>query len=177
MLSKRLEAIANGATIVVSVLLSIILVKVFLLPAKPAPGPAARAQIQKGKDMKPLLKDVNWSQNGRTIVLALSTQCHFCTASAPFLRKLVQEAKSTKAVKTVAVLPQPIAEAQKYLDGEDVHVDEVTQAEMSSIGVGGTPTWLMVDKAGIVTDVWVGKLDSTGEEQVLHALNDGHKVN
>jgi hypothetical protein len=124
--------------------------------------------------MKPLFKDVNWSKNGRTIVIALSTQCHFCNESAPFLRRLAIEAINTKAVKTLAVLPQPITEAQKYLTSEDVHVDDVRQAALGSIGVGGTPTWIIVDNHGIVTDIWVGKLDPTGESQVLNAINGSY---
>jgi hypothetical protein len=172
MFSRRLEAVANCATTVVSVLLSIVLVKAFLLPPKPASKPGAQDQTQKGKDMRPLLKDVDWSKTGRTVVFALSTQCHFCSASAPFLRKVVQEVGRAQGVKTLAVLPQPVAEAQNYLSSEGVHVDGIVQAEMSSIGVIGTPTWLIVNRDGIVTDAWVGKLDPAGEDQVLRALSD-----
>jgi hypothetical protein len=171
MFSRKLEAIANCATIVVSVLLSIVLVRAFLLPPRPASKPAAQDQTQKGKDMKPLLKDVDWSKSSRTVVFALSTQCRFCSASAPFLRKVVQEVGRAEGVKTLAVLPQPVAEAQNYLSSEGVHVDQIVQAEMRSIGVPGTPTWLIVNSAGIVTDAWVGKLDPAGEDQVLRALS------
>jgi hypothetical protein len=47
--------------------------------------------------------------------------------------------------------------------------------ELSSIGVGGTPSWILVDNFGIVTDVWVGKLDSKGEAQVLDVLGNKNK--
>jgi hypothetical protein len=80
--------------------------------------------------------------------LAISTQCHFCKDSTPFYRKLQEQMGN---VKTVAVLPQPVSEAEQYLSGEGVHVDQVKQAKMSGIGVSGTPTMLLVNSAGVVT--------------------------
>ena len=73
-------------------------------------------------------------------------------------------------LKLVAVLPQPVEETRKYLDGEGVHVDEVRQAAPESIGVAGTPTLLLVDARGKVSDVWRGKLQPDEEEKVIATL-------
>jgi hypothetical protein len=51
-----------------------------------------------------------------------------------------------------------------------VHVDQVKQMALASIGVAGTPTMLVVNGSGIVTKSWVGRLDQDGQEQVLSAL-------
>ena len=72
----------------------------------------------------------------------------------------------------VAVLPQTTSEAQAYLTSQGVHVNEVKQATLNSIGVRGTPTLLLVDKAGVVTNVWVGKLQPDQEAQVLNVLEN-----
>jgi hypothetical protein len=98
-------------------------------------------------------------------VLAISTTCHFCKGSVPFYRKL-----SGTDVKMLAVLPQPVAEAQQYLGNAGVHVDDVRQVSLNSLGVRGTPTLLIVNDAGVVTDVWVGKLQPDQENQVLTAM-------
>lgn len=74
----------------------------------------------------------------------------------------------------VAVLPQPFTEAQQYLSGAGVHVDEVKQATLGALGVRGTPTLLLVNDVGVVTDVWVGRLQPDQETQVLTAL--GKKI-
>jgi hypothetical protein len=51
-----------------------------------------------------------------------------------------------------------------------VRVDEVKEAALDSIKVSGTPTLLLVDKAGTVADVWAGKLEPSQEEEVLSVL-------
>lgn len=51
-----------------------------------------------------------------------------------------------------------------------MHVDDVRQLPLNTLGVRGTPTLLIVNDAGVVTDVWVGKLEPDQETQVLTAL-------
>ena len=166
----KLETLANLTTVVVSLLLSVVLVKVFLLPSR-APGrPAAIVQAATGTDMKRSLPGVDWARNGRTLILAISTRCHFCTDSAPFFRRIEKERGG--GVKLLAVLPQPVEEARKYLDGEGVHTDDVRQASRQSIGVTGTPTLLLVDARGTVSEVWRGKLQPNDEEKVIAVLQE-----
>jgi hypothetical protein len=44
---------------------------------------------------------------------------------------------------------------------------------MENIGVEATPTLLLVNKAGVVTNAWVGELQSDQQEQVLADLRKG----
>lgn len=115
------------------------------------------------------LKDVNWQANGKSLVLAVSTTCHFCTESAPFYRELVSKCKD-QHVRTIAVLPQPTSEAESYLKGEGVSVDDVRQGVLHDLEIGGTPTLLLVDTGGIVRNVWIGKLPGDKEQEVLTKL-------
>jgi thioredoxin-related protein len=163
---NKLADIANLATIFVSVLLSMVLIKVFLLP-QPVPT-RGLPQPRVGMSLAQSLPGVDWTKNKQTLVLALSTQCHFCTESAPFFQRIHNEA--TKEVRMVAVLPQAVDESRKYLLGEGVQVDDVKQATLSALGVSGTPTLLLVDNSGKVADVWQGKLAPDQEGQVLAVL-------
>ncbi|HMD86526.1 MAG TPA: redoxin family protein [Terriglobia bacterium] len=163
---SRLESFANLATIIVSLVLTVVLIKVFLLPqSSPMSG---RAESRVGMSLKQSLPDVDWAKNKRTLVLAVSTQCHYCTESAPFFQRIQKE--RPEGLKMVAVLPQAVDEGRKYLDGEGVHVDDVKQATLSTIGVTGTPTMLLVDGKGPVAKVWEGKLQPDQEAGVLAAL-------
>lgn len=166
---SRLENLASLATILVSLLLSVVLIKVFLLPQSvPAP---VRAQPRAGMSIKNSLPGVDWARNKQTLVLAISTQCHFCTESAPFFQRVEKE--KPKDLKLIAVLPQTVEEGQKYLEGEGVRVDDVKQAQLSTIGVIGTPTMLLVDGNGTVAQVWEGKLQPDQEGGVLAVLKQG----
>lgn len=164
----KFETVANAATIIAALLLSVVLIKVYLLPSAPHRLGRGVPSIAIGTNIKGHLDGVDWQKNGRTLVLALSTQCHFCTASAPFFRTLVEQASNN--VKTVAVFPQSVDEAQKYLNGEGVRVDQIAQADLNRIGVRGTPTMLLVNNAGVVTNAWVGELQPSQQGQVLNAL-------
>jgi thioredoxin-related protein len=118
-----------------------------------------------GKELP--LSGVDWSKNERTLILALSSTCRFCTMSAPFYQRLASERKN---VRLIAVLPQPEAESQKYLSDLGVSVDEVRRVSMRSLGVRGTPTLILVDGAGVVTGEWRGKLAENQEHEVLSRL-------
>lgn len=166
--ASLLQNVANIATILVSALLSVVLVKVFLLPPSVRPSAGAQAQPLVGQNIKESLPGVDWAKNKRTLVLALSTQCHFCTESAPFFQRIQKEAANN--VKMVAVLPQAVADSRKYLDGEGVHVEDVKQATLATIGVTGTPTLILVDRSGKVADAWQGKLQPDQETAVLTVL-------
>jgi thioredoxin-related protein len=161
-----LQNVANIATIAVSVLLSVVLMKVFLLPQPSRPPIVAQPLV--GLNMKQSLPGVDWAKNQRTLVLALSTQCHYCTESAPFFQRIQKEAAQN--VKMLAVLPQAVEDSRKYFEKEGVHVDDVKQATLSTIGVSGTPTLLLVDSAGKVADAWQGKLQPEQEAGVLAVL-------
>lgn len=169
-LSGKIEATANVATIIVAALLSTVLVKTYLLPHTVARSGAAVmvSDVVKGKSLDGRALGVDWAKNHRTLVLAISTKCHFCKDSIPFYRKL---SAADKDVKMVAVLPQSITESQQFLGDAGVHVDDVKQASLlSSLGVRGTPTLLLVNDIGVVTDVWIGKLQPDGEAQVFSAV-------
>ena len=69
-----------------------------------------------------------------TIVLALSTHCHFCTASGDYYKRL-QEVARARGVPIVAVLPQPTDEARSYLENLGVPIAVVKQAPLASLSV------------------------------------------
>lgn len=168
-LSAKIETTANIAVIIVAVLISTFLVKAHLSPnliAAPTTTQLA-SELAKGKSVDGRAIGVDWKKNHRTLVLALSTTCHFCKDSIPFYRKL---GATGTDVKMVAVLPQAVTEAQQYLGSAGVHVDDVKQVPMNTLGVRGTPTLLLVNDVGVVTDLWVGKLQPDQETQVLTAV-------
>jgi len=166
-LHKRIEVAANAAILVVALLLCFVLVKRFFL--NPAPrDQASFGSIKPGTRVS--LPDINWSQSERHLVLVLQTGCHFCTESAPFYRRLTQAIGERNDIELIAVLPQSISESKQYLDSLGIAINEVRQADLSSLGTTGTPTLALVDKTGAVTDVWIGRLPPMKEQEVFSRL-------
>lgn len=163
-LYKRVELIANVAIIVVALLISTVLIRSFLLSR----NINHRHQISVGTRIS--LPGVDWAKNGQTLLLILSQGCGFCTESAPFYQRLTRELKSRAGIQVVAVLPQSLSNSQQYLNDLNVSVAEIRQAQLDTIGVSGTPTLVLVDKAGLVKEAWVGKLTDDKETEVLSRL-------
>jgi rhodanese-related sulfurtransferase len=67
-------------------------------------------------------------------------------------------------------LPQAKDEALKYLQDLAVPIGEVHQTNLASLGVEGTPSLILADKNGTVTDLWVGKLGGKSEGEFLRRL-------
>ncbi len=166
-ISKKIELAANLAIVVVACLLGVALVKNYLLSKTPEPSVPQEAANTTVSEPTVSSLDVDWKQSKLTLVLALSTVCHFCTESAPFYRRLIKE---RVGVRTVAVLPQEITESKKYLEHLGIKVNEVRHVPLPSIGVEGTPTLVLVDKAGAIKNTWRGKLSRNQESIVLDHL-------
>lgn len=161
-LKAKFEFAANLATILIAVLVLGFIGRSYFSSTR-----HAGSQISVGAKLN--LNSENWGQNGRTIVLAMSTSCHFCTESADFYRRLVQACEA-RHVRMVAILPQSVSEGNDYLQKLNIRVDEVRQAALREFQIQGTPTVLLVDSRGAVQDVWVGKLPPEKEVEVLKKM-------
>ena len=173
---RKVEVLANVAVIITSVVVCTVLVKRYLLPSSVQPVAAATGPVSEianssrkhsiAPGTKLSLPGIDWSKSDRTLVLALSTNCHFCTESGPFYQKLEQQKRDN--VRLVALFPQPLQDSRTYLDKLGIKVDDVVQSPLSSAGASGTPTLVLIDNQGAVIDSWVGKLsDGVAEEVTL----------
>jgi thiol-disulfide isomerase/thioredoxin len=169
-LYKKAELIANIAIILVALLLGAAVVKRYFLASSDNAGKAASGFKEISAGEKFQLPDVDWSKNGQTLVLALSKNCRFCSESAPFYQKLVKEEAESRSLRLVAVFPHDVNQGKNYLDELGVSVSEIKQAPFNSIRIRGTPTLLLVNKDGVVVDVWVGKLPPEKEAEALSRL-------
>lgn len=165
-IAKRVETVTHVAVIIVAVLLGAALVKRFFLPH--AHDRAAAPQVEAGTRLS--LPGVEWPKGQRTMLLVLSTNCRFCTESAPLYRRLSEERARRGGVRIVAVFPQSVSSARKYLSDIGVAVNEVNQVSPSSLGIGGTPTLILVDDSGTVQRIWVGRLSPAKEAELFNQL-------
>ena len=167
--SKKIETAANIAIIVVALLLCMVLVKPYLLAGnnKSSNVEVTDPSEQTLKGKKVTLSNIDWHANGKTLLLVLSTTCHYCKESSPFYKRLTRDAKN---IHFIALFPQSIEEARQYLYEHGIQLEEIRQGTLSALGVQGTPTLILVDDAGTVTNTWVGELTSDKEEEVLSKL-------
>jgi hypothetical protein len=166
----KLEKATNVAIILACAFLIGTLARNYYLRSKP--DPRTLAQISKGEVVKLPGANIAGRQPATpTLVLALSKNCHFCQESIGFYQKLTAiKNSSPQGLRIVAVLPESMEEAATYLKQNGIGVDEVVSTPVSKLGVIGTPTLLLLDRQDKLEEIWVGKLSSEQEAQVIDRL-------
>jgi len=99
------------------------------------------------------LPAIDWAQPNPTLILALSKDCHYCSASAPFYSLLLQIARG-RGVRLIVLSPQPVPDVKGWLDSLYVYPAEIRRSKLRPIGITATPTLLLANEVGVVTDVW-----------------------
>lgn len=163
---KRLDLIANVAVIVTSVALLGFLGNSWYGSHYGPQSRLGRTRAIVGSTVK--LTGVDFTRNGKTLLIAISSTCHFCKESQPFYRQLAD--MPTANANLVAVLPMPQRDAEEYVHSTISPSLRVISASLDTIDVDSTPTLLLVDGQGKVEKAWVGKLDDSGQKQVQSQL-------
>jgi hypothetical protein len=161
------EVAANIAIVSLSILIGLIGVKRYL----PGPGAAPPGIVAPKQGTRLDLPGVDWRRASHTLVMALSTGCHFCSESARFYQRLLPAANASKTA-VVAVFPQPTNEARAYWASHDLPLTGVdfARAPLDHLEVSGTPTLILVDRLGVVQRSWVGKQPAQGEAEVINTV-------
>jgi thioredoxin-related protein len=164
-MQKKIELLANIAIVIVALLIGVIFVKQYRSTDS---AQASFKEVATGTKIS--LPDVDWEKNQQTMLVVLAQGCHFCSESAPFYQKLLRQTKERGQTKMMAVFPQGSSDGQKYMQDLGVPIEEVKFASLDDIGVKGTPTLMLVNSQGVVTDLWVGQLPPDKELEVLSRL-------
>jgi hypothetical protein len=159
---KQIDKIANLAVIVAVVVFVAVTVRREFF-AKSVPQMSADPT---GTTIS--LPEIQNSKYQNTVVLVLSTSCHFCRESLPFYVQLSQMSRGHASV--LAVLPEPMKEAKDFLNVAGVSVDQIITRAPDAVGVRGTPTVLLVDPRGKVRRSWIGKLDASRQKELLDVI-------
>lgn len=166
-ISEKVELTANILIICVAVLIGIVVVQKYFF-SSPTPNQPARLQPVTGAKMN--LQDVNFSNQPKTLILALQTGCHFCNESASFYKRIVETVKD-KNIKLVAVFPTEVEKSAAHLKELGLTNMEVRSSPLNALQVSGTPTLILINNKSEITDYWVGKLPPDKEIEVINKLN------
>jgi thiol-disulfide isomerase/thioredoxin len=119
----------------------------------PGPSSGRMPSINAGERLN--VPNVDWAQNKKSLVFFLKKDCPYCTSSAGLYRQLVEDA-TKRNVKCIAVFPNTLEEARKYLQYIELPIENLYTGPLVDAKISGTPTVLFVDDSGIVRSVWIG---------------------
>jgi len=156
--------ILNIAILLVAVVLSAFLVKRFFF------RPAQKSDYRIAPDARLSINGINWADSERTVLVALGRECKYCSDSAEFYRRLAAGIASQSNTRLIAVFPEKESEGEAYLKQLELPVRELRYVSLSSLGIKSVPTLAILDRNGVVTDMWVGKLSPLKESAVISKL-------
>jgi len=159
--AARLEVVSNVAIIVLAAIVAAVALRNYVFTPRLTMAPPQGTRLE--------LPGVQWNERPQTLVMVLRKDCQFCSASSAFYRRLLEETARLH-VPVIAALPDEPAASQEYLRHLGIVVPEVRHASLRSIGVGATPTLVLVDARGAVARSWVGQLSQAREAEVFRSL-------
>lgn len=162
-LARVFEWTLNGLAVLAGVVIIYALTNQYL-----GSGTGVAEPLRHGAHVR--IAGIEWGKNKDTLILAISPNCRFCTASASFYRDLVQSDLNHK-VRLVAVASQQTSDVQLYLRLMNINILDAIQTDFDALGVESTPTLILADDKGRVKATWAGKLESTQENEVFRALD------
>lgn len=163
------EIFANLAIIGVAVVVAVLFYRGTLDRQSPA-GAENRNRLEIGTKLAlPLDQALS---DRKTLVYFLSLRCRFCSESMPFYKRIHETNAKNARVRTVAVLPESVEDAETYFSSNGIVFDEILTKRPSDLGISGTPTLVLLDADQYVMAIWSGKLPPEAEERSLLAIFD-----
>lgn len=167
-LKSRLEVATNISVLLVSLLVLTTYLWAYYA-SKAAPQPAAG--LQRGKTIVQLPKDI-FDESSKALLLALNTNCGYCTESVPFYNQLAKDQQVAGDPKITALFPNSASEVERFAQANGLKVKAISSVNFGGLNVSATPTLILVDRDGKIIDFWIGKLSEEGQQEVLRAIGN-----
>ncbi len=157
--------ILNIAIVLVALVLSGLLVRKFFFQRSPQ-----SPNYQLTTNAKLRVNGINWADSDRTVLLALSKECKYCSGSAEFYRRLAAGIANQTNTRLLTVFSEKESGAEAYLKRLELPIRELRYVSFSYLGIKSVPTLAIVDRDGLVTYMWVGKLPPREEKGLMSKL-------
>lgn len=161
--SGRLDMAANLLLIVVSITVVGLFIQHYVSRQRSVStnqGPTVGERVA--------IEDVKFSGSKRSVLIVMQQGCQYCEKSVEFYQRLVQNKGAD--VNVIAVFPKLTPQTHDYLVKLGMPDVELRQTRFESINVVGTPTIIVLDDSGRVTNTWKGKLSPEKEDEVIGIL-------
>lgn len=119
------------------------------------------------------LPGADWQSAPVSVLLQISSTCHFCNDSMPFYRKLMATRQASAAkIPVIVASADAVPVMQHHLVEQQVSVDKVLHSRLEGFDAV-TPTVYIVDSKGMIKRVFVGELDPSGQKELLSIVKRG----
>lgn len=119
------------------------------------------------------IKDLDFVDAPRTLMMVLSTGCKYCIQSAPFYKTLsAMRGRLTGRTRIVAVFPQNEQDVKSFLQEHQLEIEFRPNVDFEKLGISSTPTLILLDSRKNILDSWVGSLSKGEQEEVAKVISE-----
>lgn len=161
-----LETATNIAVIIAALVVSGVFILNYLRPNDRRTR-RLQAGFEKGQQLAQI-PGIAYGEAPKTLLIALNTNCGFCTESIHFYNRLaeIQRASNSKT-RIITIFPSTAKEIQQYAEQHRLGLNTMAAVDFRALNVAGTPTMILVDTNGRVIDFWIGKPSESTERQII----------
>jgi hypothetical protein len=133
--------------------------------------PQRRSPVEIGTTL--MLTDSGCESSKRSLFLATSANCVYCSEDGAFHDQLLEVAAASE-INTVVLLarngtlPSSLRQVKRHIRG-------IHQVDLAAVGVPGTPTVLLTEGCKVVGS-WVGRLGEAQRKAVLGRVRNGDDI-
>jgi hypothetical protein len=168
-LKSRLEVATNVAVLLVAAVVLATFARAYF---GSQPMPQLQAGFERGQTFAQV-PGVGYDNSPQTLLIAMSTRCHFCAESLPFYKRLAEAQRASgRATRVVAVFPNQDSEVRQYVRENNLDLEAIAGVDLGALNISGTPTAILIDGGGKIRDFWVGKLPQDKEQQIIKAVSE-----
>jgi rhodanese-related sulfurtransferase len=113
------------------------------------------------------IPEVDWSNRERTVVLALSTSCRFCSANAIFYTELIEAVSKDQRLRVIAIFQEGEERGREYLKSLGIHLKDVYQAKFRKLNIREVPSVVTINSSGEVISSQAGYLKREDQIELL----------
>jgi peroxiredoxin len=167
---SKVKSYLEVATNIAVLIVAMIVVGVFAQSYFFGGPPTIKAGLQRGSTLAALPK-LNYSSSGKTLIIALNTECSYCTESLSFYKRLAEtQPAGNNALRIVAIFPNSEDDVRRYAAHNQLRLEIISAVDFRALNLVATPTLVVVDQSGRILDFWVGKLSESNEQQVIESV-------
>ncbi|HEX8197888.1 MAG TPA: hypothetical protein VF571_16980 [Pyrinomonadaceae bacterium] len=165
---EKLELITNIAVLVMVMVLFGVFGYKFLFQQK-----QDHSGLRKGAILSNL-EGVDVKSHEKTLLLALSTECSYCTQSLEFYKKLVGSInQNSKKLQVLALFSQSPTQVDNYLSKHQFSgISTISNVNYQKLEIPVTPAIILLDSNNEIINSWTGVLKENREKDVLLTVND-----
>lgn len=170
-LKDRLEVATNIAVLLVAAIVLATFVRAYF---GSHPTPQIQSGFQRGQTFARVPR-ISYDSSPQTLLIAMSTRCHYCVESLPFYKRLAEAQRANgRTIHIVAIFPDQEAEVREYVRQNKVDLETIAGVNFGALNISGTPTAVLIDGGDRVRDFWVGKLPQDKEQQIIKAVTESN---